>query len=642
MAITEEIIINVADNGLDDAISKTNALASSSRGLAEEMKNTGNSVLENGGAMGLLNDATGGYAMMVKDAVEASVLFTKSQKVLAIQQKVMAFVTGTSTGALKTFRLALLSTGIGAIVVGLGLLIANFDKVKEEVYKIIPGLRIVGAVISNIITAVTDFIGVTSDATRALDAMVKKSEDSLKRSEHFLEANGDKYDQYTQRKIKATIDFNKKVVELNADQEILEEEKLQRIEDFRKKQNREVVKADQDRADELAKKRKEAQDKINEENKKIADKAKAEAEKRAEAEKAAAEKRAEAEKARQEAINKMLEDFRKKEEDARAKTELDKINLDEQRTLAELTRLRATEEEKKKIRDYYDNLRTEDAQRIAEELAKLEIEKQDAQRELALQQKEWEIEKEVDPITKGQKELDFMYEKYELEKEQLQRAIDDKNNTDEQKLEAINAYNLRAQEFEQQVIDKKAENAKTEAEIEKQLADSKREIQEQSINAVEAGVGLAKELFGKSKNIQKAALVAESAVGIAKIIQSTQTAISGALATPQAIASGGTAAIPAISFASLTGATSIASNISATKKGLQALGGGAPPSASGANTTAPVPTSAPSFNLVQGTGANQIATAIRNDSQPIRAYVTSRDMSTSQELDRNIVQNSKF
>lgn len=629
MAITEEIIINVTDNGLDDAISKTNTLASASRGLAGEMKNTGNSVLENGGAMGLLNDATGGYAMMVKDAVEASVLFTKSQKVLAIQQKVMAFATGTSTGALKIFRLALISTGIGALVVGIGLLIANFDKVKEAVFKFIPGLKIVGDIISNLVTAVTDFIGVTSDATRALDAMVKKSEESLKRSEHFLEANGDKYDQYTQRKIKATIDFNKKVIELNGDETLSEQEKLQRIEDFRKKQNREVLKADQDRADELAKKRKEAQDKINEENKKIADKAKAEA-----------EKRAEAEKARQEAINKMLEDFRKREEDARAKSELDKINLDEKRSIAELERLKATEEEKAKVRTFYANLRKEEEIRLAEELAQLEIKKQDAQRELALQQKEWEIENEIDPIVKGQKELAFMYEKYELEKEQLQRAIDDKNNTDEQKLEAINAYNLRAQEFEQQVLDKQKENAKAKIEIEKQVEEAKRALQEQGLDVASNGIGLLKQLAGESKAVQKAGLIAESAIGVAKIVTATQSANAGALATPQAIATSGASAVPVIALNNIQAGISIASNIAATAKGLQALGSGGAPSASGATMTAP--TSAPRFNLVEGTGANQITNALRSDSQPIKAYVTSRDMSSSQELDRNIISNSKF
>jgi len=40
-------------------------------------------------------------------------------------------VVGTSTGALKLFKLALVSTGIGALIVGLGLLIANFESVAK-------------------------------------------------------------------------------------------------------------------------------------------------------------------------------------------------------------------------------------------------------------------------------------------------------------------------------------------------------------------------------------------------------------------------------------------------------------------------------------------------------------------------------
>lgn len=42
---------------------------------------------------------------------------------------------GTSTGALKAFRLALAATGIGAIIVALGFLIANFDSVSDAVRK---------------------------------------------------------------------------------------------------------------------------------------------------------------------------------------------------------------------------------------------------------------------------------------------------------------------------------------------------------------------------------------------------------------------------------------------------------------------------------------------------------------------------
>ena len=42
-------------------------------------------------------------------------------------------VVGQSTGALKIFRLALASTGVGALIIGLAALVANFDKVKDAI-----------------------------------------------------------------------------------------------------------------------------------------------------------------------------------------------------------------------------------------------------------------------------------------------------------------------------------------------------------------------------------------------------------------------------------------------------------------------------------------------------------------------------
>jgi len=45
--------------------------------------------------------------------------------------------TTAATAATKLFRLALIATGIGAIIVALGLLIANFDKVKEAMGKVV-------------------------------------------------------------------------------------------------------------------------------------------------------------------------------------------------------------------------------------------------------------------------------------------------------------------------------------------------------------------------------------------------------------------------------------------------------------------------------------------------------------------------
>ena len=61
--------------------------------------------------------------VLLKAQAIATSLYSKAQ---AIASKVI----GTSTIALKGFRTALISTGIGAIVVALGALIANFDKLK--------------------------------------------------------------------------------------------------------------------------------------------------------------------------------------------------------------------------------------------------------------------------------------------------------------------------------------------------------------------------------------------------------------------------------------------------------------------------------------------------------------------------------
>jgi len=124
MPIEKIINVVVKEQGLDAVEKKVNKLDSSlenlsdtQEGLAKSMQGSSNSVLENGGAMGLLNDATGGLAMTVKDAVEASVLFTKSQKASALWQGIYTTVVGTSTGAMKAFRIALAATGIGLIVI---------------------------------------------------------------------------------------------------------------------------------------------------------------------------------------------------------------------------------------------------------------------------------------------------------------------------------------------------------------------------------------------------------------------------------------------------------------------------------------------------------------------------------------------
>lgn len=54
-------------------------------------------------------------------------------KLASIQQAVYTTVVGTSTGAMKAFRIALAATGIGALVLGIIALITNFDAISKSV-----------------------------------------------------------------------------------------------------------------------------------------------------------------------------------------------------------------------------------------------------------------------------------------------------------------------------------------------------------------------------------------------------------------------------------------------------------------------------------------------------------------------------
>jgi hypothetical protein len=122
----------------------------------------------------------------------ASTVATKAQA--AATNTATVATTGSSV-AMKVLRGAILATGIGALVVALGLVIANFDKIKKAVLDTFPGLGKFASFIGNIITKVTDFVGVTSDATRALDKLektTKRGNESIEARIKILTAQGGK------------------------------------------------------------------------------------------------------------------------------------------------------------------------------------------------------------------------------------------------------------------------------------------------------------------------------------------------------------------------------------------------------------------------------------------------------------------
>jgi hypothetical protein len=81
----------------------------------------------------------------------------------------LAAATSTATTGMKLFRIALIATGIGAIVVAVGLLIANFDKVSAAVMKAYNWFNKLGPGIKVVISIMFPFIGVIYGVIKALE-----------------------------------------------------------------------------------------------------------------------------------------------------------------------------------------------------------------------------------------------------------------------------------------------------------------------------------------------------------------------------------------------------------------------------------------------------------------------------------------
>jgi hypothetical protein len=86
-------------------------------------------------------------------------------------------IKGGVVNAFSTLKGAIISTGIGALVVGLGLLIANFKEVKESILKVFPDLKGFGDEVMRIVHAITDFIGLTSEQGRKLEKLKENLKD---------------------------------------------------------------------------------------------------------------------------------------------------------------------------------------------------------------------------------------------------------------------------------------------------------------------------------------------------------------------------------------------------------------------------------------------------------------------------------
>lgn len=108
------------------------------------------------------------------------------QGVLTAATSAYTFITGAATTGLKLFRIALISTGIGALVVGVGMLVANFDKIVGVVKSVVGWFGGLSGTMKNILSIIFPFIGAIRLVVAGLEALgiIDNEQEKIKKQNH--------------------------------------------------------------------------------------------------------------------------------------------------------------------------------------------------------------------------------------------------------------------------------------------------------------------------------------------------------------------------------------------------------------------------------------------------------------------------
>ena len=152
-------------------------------------------------------------------------------------------------------------------------------------------------------------------------------------------------------------------------------------------------------------------------------------------------------------------------------------------------------------------------------------------------------------------------------------------------------------------------------------------------NKTQAALGLATNLLGSLSGLAKEGSVMAKGIAVASAIMNTYQGITAALSqttdfTPtQSVRFANAAAVGITGFANVA-------NILKTKPTQKTT----PSPAMGGGGGVSIPAMPPAFNIVGQSDTNQLADAIGGQTQqPVQAFVVSSEVTTAQELDRNII-----
>jgi hypothetical protein len=134
--------IDATIQGVQGIVAVTEIAAGTQALFGTKSKELEQTLIKLNGIMALANGLQQIQNLMQKESAISTALASASQATYG-------FVVGESTGALKLFRIALASTGIGLLVIGLGALVANWSSFTKAMKESFPALESVGKFFDN-------------------------------------------------------------------------------------------------------------------------------------------------------------------------------------------------------------------------------------------------------------------------------------------------------------------------------------------------------------------------------------------------------------------------------------------------------------------------------------------------------------
>lgn len=510
-------------------------------------------------------------------------------KIAGAAQAAFTFVTGGATTAMKLFRLALISTGIGAIVVAVGMLIANFDKIQEVLSDVNKGFKDGGIVTKALMLAFAPLILTIKAATKGLQMLGVIASDEDKKADEIHKAKMARYLEESKALSQQSEDIKRasrvRQKALNDEIEMLEAQGKKTTAIKRKKLEEDIALA----TEQAEMSRKQAE--LAEKNNTITAKA-----------------------------NRTLYEAR-----------LRFIKEAERKLLVFDTIVN-----REKLENYkeYAKERSEETKKLKEEEQRLLDEEIDAEIKLLEELDKIRIENEARFKTEQENELLAVEQKYDVLQSMAYGNAEALKEIEIARLNENNEINLKyaneAYEAEKAIKDKAAADQKI---LDEKAAQDRADRQNAQIDLAVQGfqliAGIAEAFAGEDVKRQKKAFQIKKVADIAAAtVDGYRAVLSTYAQTPGGPVIKGIAAGLAGSFAALQIA-----NIA--KQQFQGGGDGADVAASADAGGAEAVT--PQFNVVGDSGINQIA---QLQQQPVQAFVVSGEVTTSQALDRNRVQNA--